>query len=251
MRHQSKSLCYCCEQPATTTEHIPPKCFFPEKKYLPEGSPDYRKNLITVASCEMHNTSRSFDDQYAATCIAMHSDNELAMSIFTSKWFKSLLRRDGSLGKRVFSTARETTILSRENGIFIPEKTLAISWEMKRVEHVIESIARGLYYHESSGKEKWTKSCAIKSSKLLMKDLSKPQDSGLVNQLNQAFKHGEKHIELGLNKKGENPDAFYYQIIRLKTGESYIRMVFYNDFDFLAVLYDECIVPKSIIIPRI
>jgi hypothetical protein len=61
-----KHICYYCNEIATTKEHTPPKCFFPKKKDLPSGSPDYRKNLITVPSCEKHNTGRSKDDEYTA-----------------------------------------------------------------------------------------------------------------------------------------------------------------------------------------
>ncbi|AXH64146.2 MULTISPECIES: hypothetical protein [Providencia] len=44
--------CYYCGNPATTREHVPPKCFFPK------GS-----NLITVPSCEIHNNDKSHIDE--------------------------------------------------------------------------------------------------------------------------------------------------------------------------------------------
>ena len=82
-----KHICYYCNEIATPKEHTPPKCFFPKKKDLPSGSPDYRKNLITVPSCEKHNTGRSKDDEYTAVSIIMHSDNsDLAFSLLMSKW---------------------------------------------------------------------------------------------------------------------------------------------------------------------
>ena len=41
--------CYMCERAPSSTEHVPPKCLFPEKKDI--GSDLFRKNLITVLSC--------------------------------------------------------------------------------------------------------------------------------------------------------------------------------------------------------
>lgn len=29
--------CYMCDAPATSEEHVPPKCLFPERKDLPQG----------------------------------------------------------------------------------------------------------------------------------------------------------------------------------------------------------------------
>ena len=60
--------CYMCDNLATTIEHAPPKCIFPEKKDLPAGM-DLRKELITVPSCEEHNTAKSTDDEYLLNII--------------------------------------------------------------------------------------------------------------------------------------------------------------------------------------
>ena len=45
------NTCYMCEKESTSSEHVPPKCLFPEKKDLPDGV-DLRKSLITVPSCD-------------------------------------------------------------------------------------------------------------------------------------------------------------------------------------------------------
>lgn len=149
MQSSEKPRCYYCEAIATTKDHIPPKCFFPEKKHLPSDSPDYRNQLVTVPACSAHNNSRSSDDEYTAAVIIMNSQSNLAFSMFKSKWVQTLLRREGVLGKRIFATARSATVISRKNAVLIPYKTLAISYEMKRIERVIESIARALYYLDS------------------------------------------------------------------------------------------------------
>lgn len=54
--------CYMCEKPASTVEHVPPKCIFPEQKDS-LGGQDLRKQLITVPACDVHNTKKSRDDE--------------------------------------------------------------------------------------------------------------------------------------------------------------------------------------------
>lgn len=236
MKSSKKVQCYCCEEAATTKDHIPPECFFPKKKYLPSGSLDYRKQLITVPACSAHNNSRSSDDEYTAAVIVMNSRSDLAFTMFKSKWVQTLLRREGVLGKRIFSTARSARVIYRKNDVLIPHKTLTISYEMKRIERVMKSIARALYYLESDYEEKWTNECIIKSPNFFNRDLGCPQDAYNLSQINQGFIHGEKHQELGLTPRGANPDVFYYQFFKYEGMNFIIRMVFYGDFTFLAFL---------------
>lgn len=239
--------CYACERTATTRDHIPPKCFFPEKKYLPSNSSDYRSGLITVPSCPEHNNLRSRDDEYAAAVIVMNSKSDLAFTMFKSKWVQTLLRREAVLGKRIFSTARNARVISRNNGLLIPYDTLAITYEVERIERVIESIARALYYHESEYQEKWVNSCLIKSPKFLNRDLSYSQDAYILKHINQAFIEGEKNPKLELNKKGSHPDVFYYQFLKLEDKNFIVRIVFYGYFTFLAFLKEKETAPSPII----
>src|SRR6266849_2119003 len=68
--------CYMCDKPATSMEHVPPRCFFPPQDDLPKGKGmDFRKNLITVRSCDDHNMSKSDDDEYLKAIIALHWRN--------------------------------------------------------------------------------------------------------------------------------------------------------------------------------
>lgn len=56
--------CYMCDELATTVEHIPPKCIFPETKDLEDKTLNLRKKLLTVPSCTLHNNAKSGDDEY-------------------------------------------------------------------------------------------------------------------------------------------------------------------------------------------
>jgi hypothetical protein len=239
MNYPQNAQCYCCEKIATTDDHIPPKCFFPKKKYLGNNTYNYEGyEGYKVPACLEHNNLRSLDDEYTAAVIVMNSKSDLAFTIFKSKWVKTLLRREASLGKRIFSKARNARGVSRKNSVLIPYETLAVSYEIGRIDRVIESIARGLYYIESDKSERWTKSCIIKSLKFLDKNLTYPQDYHEIDQLNKAFIYGEKFQDLELNRKGDCPDIFYYQFFKFQNKNAIIKMVFYEDFTFLALLKD-------------
>jgi hypothetical protein len=248
MKTSKNERCYSCEKIAITQDHIPPRCFFPKKKHLPSNSPDYRKNLITVPSCLEHNNSRSKDDEYLAAIIAMNSESDIAFTMFTSKWVQSLLRREGILGKRIFSTARSARVIKRKNNILIPYETLAITYEINRIYRVIESIARGLFYIESGYSEKWLKNCIVMSPNFLNRDLTYAKDYYKLNQLEQAFVHGEEFQNLELTKKGTQPNIFYYQFFKSQDREFLVRMVFYGDFTFFVFLKEREPISGSILL---
>jgi hypothetical protein len=232
-----ENQCYCCNEIAKTKDHIPPKCFFPEIKYFPDSSPDYRSQLVTVPACEIHNNSRSTDDEYTAAMIFLHSRSEIALAMLDAKWIKVMSRREASLGRKIFSTARSVRTINRENGLFSVRKTLAISYDMKRVENVIEAIARALYYYDSDGQKKWMGNCIIRSPHFRYRDLKLPQDDYYLSQVNQVFVYGEHKKDLSLERKGANQDIFYYQLLKNQNSIAVvIRMVFYGDVIFFAFL---------------
>lgn len=60
-------LCYMCAAQAVSREHVPPRALFPESKDLGE---DYRRDLITVPSCDLHNSVKSRDDEFLMVSLA-------------------------------------------------------------------------------------------------------------------------------------------------------------------------------------
>ena len=51
-----------CDSSARSREHVPPRNLFPEAHE--SGGVDYRINLITVPSCDAHNSAKSKDDEF-------------------------------------------------------------------------------------------------------------------------------------------------------------------------------------------
>src|SRR5690606_5165349 len=101
MENQLKSeICYMCQNSATSSEHVPPQCIFPEKK---DANQDLRKNLITVPSCEEHNQRKSHDDQFLMVSLAgLIGNNSIGFQHFNGKIQRALKRTSYKLLEDVF-----------------------------------------------------------------------------------------------------------------------------------------------------
>jgi len=84
--------CYMCDSVATSSEHAPPKCFFPS---LNASGKDLRRNLITVPSCDIHNSEKSKDDEYlrAIILLASGASSEVAKAHFYDKLLRAVRRK--------------------------------------------------------------------------------------------------------------------------------------------------------------
>ncbi|MBC8440076.1 MAG: hypothetical protein H8D87_10355 [Deltaproteobacteria bacterium] len=113
------NTCYYCEEEANTDEHVPPRAIFPKLKDTPEGL-DYRKNLIKVPSCEVHNTEKSKEDEYLLYVLVMSlPSNKIARSQFLTRVRRAIDRRPG-LQRRLLIETREVRITNRERMIKYP-----------------------------------------------------------------------------------------------------------------------------------
>lgn len=109
--------CYMCGAVATTVEHAPPKCLFPEAKDTPGA--DFRKNLITVPSCIEHNCSKSSDDEFLMVSIAgIVGNNSIGYHHATGKVDRALRRSSYRLLNKVFHK-KEILRIEKEDNEFI------------------------------------------------------------------------------------------------------------------------------------
>lgn len=223
--------CYCCEGIGNTNEHAPPKSIYPKQKYLPKGSPDYRKNLITVPSCKKHNNEKSGDDEYLLALFTLSIPEAKIADPMMKKWIEAFKRND-SLAKRIFSKSREITILTEKNSLLIPGKTLAITAERERIDNVIKSTARALYYHEFKYKNKWLGDVTVTSPTFLNQKLFIDFE---INEIHRSFFQAFENPNIPL--KGPHYDIFFYQMLEEGLeGACVIKMVFYNHLVFFATL---------------
>lgn len=223
--------CYCCDRDATSKEHVPAKAFFPEQKYLPKGCTDLRKNLITVPSCEYHNTNKSGDDEFYGCLTAMIADSYVASEFFAKKWIKALTRNGGSLAKRMFHYG--LTEVQLQTG----DLTAGFEIDREEFDEYFMTLTRALYYSESGtklhindGERGWS----IIPVFVFNKDLSRPYDDINIEGMRRNFISLAQTSLAQYQIKGENIDVFWFQ--RVETDSKLIyRYMFYGVAEFFVI----------------
>lgn len=209
------ATCYMCSNPASTTEHGPPKCFFPETK---DVGVDLRVGLVTVPSCAEHNTSRSKDDEYAMIFVVTHFEtNALARHQFSTKCIRSL-RRSPAFTARVFTQPKGV----RVGG----QSSIAVHVDRTRFDRVMKGTCRALFYHERQRKlldPLFVCSPAFRHSNL--------EPDG--NEAVLAFT--VRRVLQDQPKFGRNPDVFWYQSVEDPSGITAFRLMFYQGCSVYAV----------------
>ncbi|MEZ4483615.1 MAG: hypothetical protein R2864_03160 [Syntrophotaleaceae bacterium] len=193
--------CYMCSKQKTSVEHVPPLCLFPEKKEH-SFQTNFRKNLITVPSCDDHNSNKSKDDEYLRFVLVSHfENNSAAQTHFTGKVIRSLKRRPH---------ISETFMPDQLPAVLNGEQTMAFKVDLKRFNNGVSQICRGLYFEKY--KEKWLDPIRVYSSCLLA------QRSDKLTSAEEEFEIFRLAAEFfkDVIKEGENPEIFQYQMARFK-----------------------------------
>ena len=205
--------CYACDRQATSREHVPPKCFFPEKGELsPER--DYRKNLITVPSCDVHNLSKSKDDEYLlAVVLSYFENNAIAQGDFLKKMLPALKRRPSLFS--FFANLRPATVDGKPTAVFEVDRS--------RFDKSIVCMAQALHFHHYG--EKWQEPFEVFTIAPAMR-------LGNYEEINIEFQR-LRYVVVSLLENqprfGENQDIFYYQVSREEEPKGFfVRLVFYE-----------------------
>ena len=232
--------CYACGAAATSVDHVPPRVLFPEQKDLladfPDGPPDLRRNLITVPSCETHNTAQSKDDEYVAFVIAAHWANN---GLGTTQWKTKILRAlSRSTALALLFTA------SAEKIVFAGVETGRFKIDRPRFDATMEKVARGLYFHETGSV--WTEKIRVHTTAFLLEDADLTSQLRGLMVMARLFLGDPAVAELArsmgwpvlppIPPKGENSDVFSYQFSFVPEGRMFaIRMLFYGGFEVVAL----------------
>ncbi len=225
------STCYMCGEPSTSTEHVPPLVIFPESKDLPKGF-DFRKNLITVPSCDDHNAAKSQDDEYLHWVIVSNIDTSLtAYRQWSSKVRRSYRRRPSKL--RMFGRIIPVRFRGEETALYYVNKT--------RLDRQFDQIAHGLYFHEFQ--ERWPHSFEI-----IMPSL-------VITEGEHATEQNERIATLTAitarylktrPRQGDNDEVFYFRSSREEEPSAFVvRMVFYGGFQVTALSIPSMRVPRA------
>ena len=215
------SLCYYCSSPATGEEHVPPKCLFPKPKDT-ASKEDYRRNLIKVPSCDLHNLLKSKDDEYLFATLSLNCDNNIVgQSQGTTKLIRALQNSKG-FKAAVLRKPQRRQIYDQEKRLVLP--TAAIYIDRPRLIRCFEHIGKGLYFHRFgapfNGEIKVYVEFLLDSGSDLLGEFSHPQ---------RFLRQASDRMFAGRERIGANPKAFYYQYCQDSAAAlPVMRLVFYE-----------------------
>lgn len=134
MRHK---LCvFCGKRPATTSDHMPPKCIFPKP----------RPKLITVPSCLTCNHSASKKEQEFLVYLSLRIgiDSPETKQLWDRKALESI-KQNRKLHRQILSSMRPVEIVT-PGGLILGTGTAGL-WKGESHDFVAERMIRGLYYY--------------------------------------------------------------------------------------------------------
>jgi hypothetical protein len=206
-----------CSAIATSKEHVPPRNLFPEAGEC--AGIDYRKNLITVPSCDNHNVAKSNDDEFLMVSLAgIIGNNSIG-------YMHKLGKVDRAI--RLSANRLLDELLVKKEAIYrvevLENQFIDIIWgtpDVVRLIHCFEHIAYGLHrYH-------FKRNFSGRVSVMLGYIYYKQHNPRTWTE----FIRDRAEIDLKDQPKlGSNPDVFYYQ---LSTPDQFglymMRLCFYG-----------------------
>ena len=204
-----------CDEEATSVEHVPPKCLFPVKS---EVGCDYRKNLITVPSCDIHNGKKSRDDEFFLVSIAgIVGNNSIGYQHYKGKVQRALKRSSYKLLEKVF-LKKKVFKLERENRFF---EFILGTPDYDRLLKCCEHMAFGVYRHHFDASFRGV-------VKPYLGFLHTTEKNPKAFQELITFKTEKELREV--EKCGENSEIFYYQFTEPdQFGAFLVRLCFYEN----------------------
>lgn len=210
-----REKCYMCDCDATSVEHVPAKCIFPERK---DAKLDLRVNLITIPSCEKHNSAKSSDDEFLMVSIAgIIGNNSIGFQHYNGKIQRALKRTSYKLLDKVFSSKNIYRMEDKNKFIDVLIGTPDYNRLLKCFDHIFFGIHRYHFKENFFGKIKTHLNFIIPHQK-------NPQS------FKDFIKHKAEDELRGKQKFGDNLRVFYYQISDVdKFGIFLIKLCFYEN----------------------
>ncbi len=202
-----------CPCEATSREHAPPRCLFPELKDTPDGT-DHRKNLVTVPSCDARNSEKSHDDEYLLFALAgSYTSSRVGLTQFLTKVRRAFERTPS---KATNFVQRSAPVQLRRPGQAEWEDGAQIIIEGERVDSALSNCARALYHHHTKAR--------FQGPAEVLTNFTMYLDEKIQAQVSSAF---DTTARVMANEPllGENPAIFSY---KFKETESMV--IFYYCF---------------------
>lgn len=223
--------CYWCGKQKTSMEHVPPRCLFPKIKDAPQLG-NQRKNLITVPSCDLHNSEKSGDDEYLMCILSANIlNNNLAETHIKTKIIRAL-KKSPSLMSICFGTNQDI-VISDDDGKTL-QHTKAFQVDGDRLLKCLEHIARALYYHHFGVRH----SGSVQCNPEFVVEITGP-DARQKNEKYETFRKCCDEAFQNIPKLGNNPDVFFHQIINNPNEKMtpLIRLTFYSGAKATAIFH--------------
>lgn len=208
-----------CGAVATTVEHAPPRCLFPEAKDTP--GLDLRKNLITVPSCVEHNCAKSTDDEFLMVSIAgIVGNNSIGYQHARGKVDRTLRRSSYRLLNKVFHK-KEIIRVEKEENDFID--FIIGTPDYARLTSCFYSISHAIYRHHFGYRFIGETNAQLG----FLHSTDKNQRA-----FNAFIKHKVALELAGEPEYGANRKVFYYQFTKPDAfGIFLLKMCFYEGVD--------------------
>jgi hypothetical protein len=200
--------CYMCEARATSREHVPPLCLFPKVDVEGDG---FRRNLVTVPSCDEHNSKKSADDEFFRALVCSFSGvNEVGQALFFGKTIRAAGR-----------APRTYQQIWKDEGPFSADKQ-AFSFDTPRMNRFLVQMVCALHFHRRG--TKWDLPIHI-----ILPSLIARVDRATMtpHEESQRLARQVESILVGQPSLGENPLVFSY---KLMTGPDSEYLAFSCEF---------------------
>ncbi|WAU77348.1 hypothetical protein [Acinetobacter sp. TR3] len=216
--------CYMCASPQTSDEHVPPKCIFPEKKDSPDAK-DYRKGLIKVPSCNIHNSAKSKEDEFFLMYMAAIFTTSEAASIHQNTKLIRILERKPHVWIELVKNSKPVQIIDEKG---VKHQTCEFYLDPIRVSSQFDHIARGIHFYHFQ--EKWLNNISVHYLNGLKTDNQNinKANSEIAFVLEATFSDKEKH--------GQNQEVFYYQVMQ-DSSIKLIRAMFFEKVEVIFIYH--------------
>lgn len=222
--------CYMCDEKSTSSEHVPPKCLFPEEKDLPNGV-DLRRSLIKVPSCDLHNSKKSSDDEYLLYCLVMSiPSNEIGKNHFLTKIMRAI-ERNPSLIKKYLQEHQNVDIENMETGEW--SQSISCKIDDGRFDKSLEQLSRALHFHHFGVKAEGK--IGIYPNFLLSMDKGHKEANNTIAKMDSMSEElFSKEVVYG-----ENPEVFKYCAVDLGEGEQKILRLYFYEGNKVTVIFKD------------
>lgn len=198
--------CYMCSAAKTSFEHVPPRGLFPKSKDLPPGV-HLRKQLITVPSCDVHNTEKSSDDEYLMYVLLFGIQNNATASEQVKTKIMRALSDNPGVAKLMAQHQLPVRVEDMTTGRL--KDTIALRIDSSRIHQAFDHIGRALHFHHFDAQ--WSGSIQVIPLFLLALESSQPEI------FNANLESVGKAVEEWLSSEpehGANPEVFTYKVLR-------------------------------------